>query len=241
LDSAALEEHDRIENAHWWFRARRRILLDRLMKLVSPGGGNLVVEIGCATGGNLAALARHYGVLGIEPDAGAADRAREKSGAEVIVGGLPECAASVPPAAAAVLCLDVLEHVEDDTGSLERLYAAMRPGAVLLVTVPAGPGLFSAHDRALGHRRRYARSELAGKLSSAGFEVSFISHFNTLLFPAAWLWRKIRGDRGGGTDLAVPPAPLNWLLGRVFGIERLLLRAARLPVGLSLLAEARRD
>ncbi len=240
MDRAALEEHDRVETVHWWFVARRRIILDRLARLVSPGAGKLVVEIGCATGGNLAALAERYRVLGIEPDATAAARAREKSGAEVIVGGLPECAAELPADAAAVLCLDVLEHVDDDVDALRRLHAAMSPGCALLATVPAGPGLFGAHDRALGHRRRYGRRELAGKLSRAGFEITFLSGFNSLLFPAAWLWRKLRGDRGAGTDLGVPPRPLNRLLGGIFGLERLLLRVVRLPAGLSLIAEARR-
>ena len=239
MDRAALDEHDRVEDVHWWFRVRRRIVLDRLARLVPPAPDRLVVEVGCGTGANLAALAARYRVLGIEPDAVAAERARQKSGAAVLVGALPEAAGLIPAEAAAVLCLDVLEHVDEDRAALAALAARMRPGAALLVTVPAGPGLFGAHDRALGHCRRYTRGELAGKLGAAGFQVQFISHFNTLLLPPAWLWRRLRGERGSGTDLRLPPASVNWLLGRIFGLERLLLRLARLPAGLSLIAEAR--
>jgi len=240
LDRAALDEHDRVEDVHWWFTARRRIVLDRLSRLVPPAPDRLVVEVGCGTGANLAALAARYRVLGIEPDAIAAERARQKSGAPVLVGALPEAAGLIPAEAAAVLCLDVLEHVAEDRAALAALAARLRPGAALLVTVPAGPGLFGAHDRALGHCRRYTRGELASKLGAAGFQVQFISYFNTLLLPPAWLWRRLRGDRGARTDLALPWAPVNWLLGPIFGFERLLLRLVRLPVGLSLIAEALR-
>jgi SAM-dependent methyltransferase len=240
LDRAALDEHDRVEDVHWWFLARRRIVLDRLSRLVPPAPDRLVVEVGCGTGANLAALAARYRVLGIEPDAIAAERARQKSGAAVLVGALPEAAGLIPAEAAAVLCLDVLEHVAEDRAALAALAARMRPGAALLVTVPAGPGLFGAHDRALGHCRRYTRRELAGKLIAAGFQVQFISYFNTLLLPPAWLWRRLRGGRGARTDLTLPWAPVNWLLGLIFGFERLLLRLARLPAGLSLIAEALR-
>lgn len=238
MDRAALEEHDRIEDIHWWFTARRRIILDRLARLVPPAPDRLVVEVGCGTGANLAALAARYRVLGIEPDAIAAERARQKSGADVLVGALPACAALIPDEAAVVLCLDVLEHVADDAAALGALAAQIRPGAVLMVTVPALPSLFGAHDRALGHHRRYRRSELIDKVEAAGFHVDFAGHFNSLLLPPAWIWRKIRGDHGSGTDLAPVPAPINLVLARVFGAERYLMRYFRLPLGLSLLMEA---
>ena len=241
MDRATLEEHDRLEEHHWWFLARRRIIIERLCRLVPPDKRTLVVEIGCATGGNLKELVKHYRVLGIEPDAAAAGRAEVKSGAEVLIGALPAAAAMVPPDASAILCLDVLEHVEDDVAALRGLHEHMSRGAVLLVTVPAIPSLFGAHDKALGHYRRYSRSELAAKLTAGGFPATVISHFNALLLPPAWLWRKIRGDRGKGTDLVVLPTPLNGLLAAVFGMERFLMRICSLPIGLSLLAEAVRD
>jgi SAM-dependent methyltransferase len=238
LDRVALDEHNRVEDIHWWFLGRRRIILDRLVRLVPPGSGRLVVEIGCATGGNLAAIAKSYRALGIEPDESAAERARTKSGAEVLIGALPEAARLVPPDASAVLCLDVLEHILDDEGALAALAEHLAPSVPLIITVPALPSLFGAHDRALGHHRRYTRSELIDKVEVAGFHVDFAGHFNSLLLPPAWIWRKIRGDYGTGTDLAPVPAPINLVLARVFGAERYLMRYFRLPLGLSLLMEA---
>jgi SAM-dependent methyltransferase len=240
LDRNALAEHDRIEDTHWWFVARRQLLLDRLRRRIRPSKDIRVLEIGCGTGGNLAAFNSVYAASGVEPDAIAAARAREKSGAPVTVGALPAAAAMIPAGVAAVLCLDVLEHVADDGAALAALANHMPADALLVITVPAGPSLLGAHDRALGHYRRYTRAELIAKLRAAGLEIVFVSYFNSLLFPIAWLWRKFRGNRGTRTDMAPPPAAINWCLAKVFGLERWLLGLLPFPLGLSLLAEAKR-
>ncbi len=243
MDRAALNEHDRIETVHWWFRARRRIILARLSALLGRDPRRLVVEVGCATGGNLAELARRYRAIGMEPDAIAAGRAREKSGAEVRLGRLPDDAEMIPEEADAVLLLDVLEHVERDDLALSAVAARMKPGALLLVTVPAYPALYAPHDVALGHRRRYTARTLRGLLEGCGFGIERLTYFNTLLLPPALLVRVIRRWRRRltpRTDFTVPSRPVNWLLETLFALERHVLRVTNLPIGLGILAEARR-
>ena len=70
-----------------------------------------------------------------------------------------------------ILCLNVLEHVEDDREALRRLHASLAPGGRLLLVVPAHQRLYGAIDRAIDHHRRYERPGLAEKLEEAGFHV----------------------------------------------------------------------
>ena len=106
-----------------------------------------------------------------------------------------------------VLMLDVLEHVEDDRAALlDAVLNFLAPGGRLLVSVPAGPGLFSRHDELLGHKRRYAPARLGALVDEVGLAVVDQGQlFASLLVPRAMtkLWEMALGhDR---TALSVPP------------------------------------
>jgi len=140
-----------------------------------------------------------------------------------------------------VLLLDVLEHLDDDAAALATARRALAPGGLLVVTVPAYRWLWSDHDVALGHRRRYAAGELVGRVRGAGLSVERVSYFNMLLFPAVAtvrVWKRLVGDRTH--DLHRPSDRWNRRLGRVFALERPLLPRVPLPFGSSLLLLARR-
>ena len=119
---------------------------------------------------------------------------------------------------------------------------SLRPGGWILVTVPAFPFLWSGHDEAHHHKRRYLRRGLLKRIREAGFEPVQATYFNGFLFPVIAgirLLRKLFG-RAGGDDEAMPPAPLNLLLTLIFGWERHLIGRLSMPVGVSILALARR-
>jgi glycosyltransferase involved in cell wall biosynthesis len=78
------------------------------------------------------------------------------------------------------VCLNVLEHVEDDAGALQRMADALTPGGRVILVVPQGPWLFSRIDRLLGHHRRYTADGLRQALQSAGLQVERLRHFNKL-------------------------------------------------------------
>ena len=86
-----------------------------------------------------------------------------------------------------VICLNVLEHVEDDAGSLAAIRALLAPKGRLVLLVPALPALYGTMDRALGHYRRYKRQSLAALLRSVGFRVPHIEYFNLAGIPGWWL------------------------------------------------------
>jgi SAM-dependent methyltransferase len=167
--------------------------------------------------------------------------AARAAGLDVRAGSLPRDLVVPEGWADLVLMLDVLEHLDDDEQALHTAWKALRPGGVILVTVPAFAWLWSGHDVALGHRRRYAAGALRALVAEAGFRIEHVSYFNTLLFPLIVLaryWKRLRGDTRH--DLRRPHAMVNGLLATAFGLERFVVPRWRLPLGVSILLVGRR-
>ena len=129
---------------------------------------------------------------------------------------------------------DVIEHIDDDRTVLAQLHAALKPGGILLVTVPQHMFLWSESDDRAGHVRRYTAHELERKLAEAGFVVRRSTSFVTLLFPALLYARKLRSRRERstrGSELRIS-SPLDRVLGAVMACERGLIRLGmRFPFG----------
>jgi SAM-dependent methyltransferase len=231
-----------LEDRHWWFAARRRIIGGILEDICAGRPGLEILEAGCGTGGNLAMLESFGHLRAFEPDAEARLAAARKSHIPIDGGTLPDGLPYGRDRFDVVCVFDVIEHVEKDRESLAALARTLRPGGRLVMTVPAFPWLWSRHDEAHHHFRRYTKESLNSALRAAGLAPVKISYFNTLLFPAIAALRllgKFLG-RDRGSDDRMPPRWLNGLLDRVFGLERPLLRRFSLPAGVSLLAVAER-
>ena len=218
-----------LEDRHWWYVERRRII-DRAVAGIPPG---TALDVGAAGGGNTRVLLRRgWRAVALEYGPDGAQVCAER-GVPVVRGD----ATALPVAHGSmdlVVAFDVLEHLADDDAAAAGVFRALRPGGVFLVAVPCDPALWSAHDEAVGHVRRYTRPELVGLLESAGFAVEDVRSWMVLLRPAV-AWRR-RSSRG--SDLSDPP----WLLGAAL---RAAVAAERyLPVaglsGVSLLVRARR-
>jgi len=190
-------------------------------------------------------LANYGGeVCGIELNSDAAELARARGLGDVQVGRLEELPWE-DGAFDLITCLDVIEHVPDDVTALVELRRVVAPGGWLLVTVPAYQALWSRHDEANHHYRRYSRSMLRAAARQAGWQIERVSSFNSLLLaPAAAvrLAQRRMGTRNGhSSDLDMGPAWLNDVLERPMALEASWLgRGRTLPVGLSLLAVLRR-
>jgi glycosyltransferase involved in cell wall biosynthesis/phospholipid N-methyltransferase len=90
-----------------------------------------------------------------------------------------------------VICLNVLEHIEDDVAALRNVWAALEEGGKAIVLVPQGPGLYGSLDRVLGHCRRYDSKQLRLVAEMAGFQVREILRFNRAGSPAWWINGKL--------------------------------------------------
>src|SRR3954449_934214 len=165
----AVEAMLEIDERHWWWVGRRRILRDQIRRLALPAGASLL-DAGCGSGADLEMLSEFGAVSGIDLSEQAAAHARERGVGEVRVGPIEE----LPWAEASfdlVTCLDVLEHIRDDRGALRELRRVTRPSGRLVLTVPAYQVLWSAHDVDNGHCRRYGRRALREAAREAGWKV----------------------------------------------------------------------
>jgi SAM-dependent methyltransferase len=240
MERAIYDQMRVLQQDHWWFAARREILAAQIARLPLPRPAQ-ILEAGCGPGGNLAMLQRFGEVCAIEPDKASRTYAAEHSGADVRHGLLPQSVPDFGRAFDLVAAFDVIEHVPDDAGAVVALAGLLKPGGHMITTVPANAWMWSDHDAAHHHKRRYALRAYRKLFENAGLTVTRASHFNTLLFPpiAAVRLAKNAAGRTGG-DEAMPPAPLNGVLRAVFGAERALLAAADLPFGVSILLVAQR-
>ncbi len=223
------------EDEHWWFDGRRRILERLIGRYLPETPAARLLEIGCGTGGNLALLRRFGAVEAVEFDAQARAVAERKSGISVGFCALPDRLEAADRSFDLVVLLDVLEHVADDVGALRTAKPKLARGGRILITVPALPWLWSAHDEAHHHFRRYTEASLRRSVAAAGLSVVAAGYFNTLLFPLVAVTRLAKKALGSReSDDHMPGRAVNRLLARVFGLERNLVSRVKLPIGSSL-------
>lgn len=231
-----MAEHD---STHWWYRARRDILADYITRYAGLPKDASILEIGCGTGHNLPMLARFGTVDAIEIDPAARAVASARLGRPVGEAPLPALP-GVPRAHYDMIAvLDVVEHIADDVAALRAMAACLKPGGRILITVPAHPWMWSAHDEVNHHHRRYTKATLAKAIEAAGLRTRRMRWFNSLLFPLAAAAR-VAGRVTGrdDSDDSPPAAPLNAAFERIFRLERHLVGRVPMTPGVSIVTLA---
>lgn len=228
-----------LADVHWWYVARRKILAELIGREVKPPPGARIIEIGCGTGHNLKMLSRFGTVDGVEIDAEARQLAEQRLGQPIHGAPLPALEGVAAGAYDLVAALDVIEHVDDDRAAIAAIATRLKPGGKLVMTVPAHQWMWSAHDVANHHKRRYSRKNLKALIEGSPLKLEQIGYFNSLLFPlaiAARLTGKLTGKED--SDDRLPPRLANALFEKLFGLERYAVGRLPLPPGLSLFAVA---
>ena len=241
MERKVYEQMAKLDSSHWWFTARRRILDGLIERVVRPPKDARILELGAGTGHNLAMLSRFGQIEASELDPVAREIASERLGRPVIEAALPDLSMFPADSYDLVALLDVLEHVPDDKASLKSICGRLKPGGALLLTVPINPWMWSAHDVAHHHHRRYRKAEIRQLAEEAGYEIELLSPFNSLLFPpiaAVRLAGKLTGK--ADSDDAMPSPLVNRTLDTIFGLERGLIGRLPMPFGVSLVAVLRR-
>ncbi len=228
-----------LDERHWWYRARREVLAALIRRRARPPKGARLLEIGCGTGHNLAMLRRFGEVEALEVDAAARAIAEERLGRPVMLAPLPGLSGVAERHYDWIGAFDVIEHIADDRAALASIAQRLKPGGRLVITVPAHPWMWSAHDEVNHHQRRYSRRALKRLFEAAPLKLEAIGYFNSLLFPLAVAQRlasRVSGSQDSG--LSLPPPIVNRSLERAFAAERHLIGRVPLPPGLSLFAVA---
>jgi len=236
METAEYARMAEVEQRHWWFRGRLAVVRRVLRRFVPPGVG---LDCSSGTGMTLSALPQWV-----------------QTGADLSPEALRHCAGKGHPRLAradltrlpfgdarfdVLTCLDTLEHIEDDTAALAEIHRVLKPGGYALMTVPAHPWMFSAHDRALHHVRRYRRAELRQRVADSGLEIVRLRWINSVLFPLIASARLVSRDKGEKSDTgSVPPGPVNAALYAAFASDAWLLPWLPAPFGVSLLCLARK-
>lgn len=242
MDETLYFEHDELEETYWWFLGRRAIVASVLRQFL--GGrqaARRILDIGCGTGGMLRILHDFGEAIGVDSTQYAIARAKQKTGCRVEEGQLPDGIPFSPGSFDVVTAFDVIEHIDDDIRALKSIWSLLAQEGLFVCTVPAMPFLWSIHDDLNQHKRRYTKRELYRKIEAAGFKVMKISYYNFLLFPLV-LGVRLTGKlfRRKGSDFTVAVVGMNDILRIILSTERLLINFLPFPIGVSLLAVARK-
>jgi SAM-dependent methyltransferase len=243
MDPREYEASFGLEDEHWWFRSKRALVLSLLRRYATPDPRGL--DVGCGTGGMLAAAAGRGVFVGVDAESVALAFCRKRG-----LTRLAQSSALALPFSEGVfdvcLCLDVLYHraVASDAAALGECHRVLRAGGLLIVTDSALAWLRSGHDEAVHGARRYTRGELVALVRGAGFAPLGASYTYCLVFPLVAAFRLARrrasGDRRAGSDVFRLPRAATALLLSVQAAERALLRLTPLPFGSSVLCVARK-
>lgn len=240
----------RIEDRHFWFRFRNRLLSSLVQDLVAPMPiGFRMLEAGCGNGNVLRFLSstiRRGKIVGIDLFEEGLKLAKQRSDALLVRGDVHaspfQCRFEI------IGAFDVIEHLHDDQQALRDFHRLLADDGFLLLTVPGHMALWSYFDQASGHYRRYSRRQLEQTLDACGFRVEFVTEFMMVLYPILWISRRVSGwlrgpqteDQRLASDLRVFPL-LNPILLLLLSWELpFIRRRIRIPLGSSLLAIARR-
>jgi SAM-dependent methyltransferase len=227
-----------LEGSHWWYRGTREVysvLLERFARRAEAG---FVLDLGCGSGSNAPLLSRWGDLVGLDPWY-AALRVLADRGLSVVQG----VAGAIPfpdDTFEIVAMLGVLEHVHDDVAALAEAGRVCRPGGTILLLTSAFTFLWSGHDIANQHRRRYTAHQLHARARRAGLTVRYLSYQNALLFGPAvlvrLLQRLIPSSGPPRVDMFPMPEPINTLLASLLMLEGQLMRWLHFPFGVSLVA-----
>lgn len=239
-----LEEYEvmyRQERDYWWFVSRSELLHFYMRNLVSLPRDARILDLGCGTGANLEILSQYGQGIGADFSETALMFCRKRSLPRLMLGDgmqLPIANDSLDLVAA----MDSLEHIPRDNAALAEIFRILKPGGTLLVTVPAFGFLWSEHDEALQHLRRYTAAELSDKLRLAGFHLGKSTYVMFFLFFPVLLIRFLQNLTKAGTQPKTAISPLPSLISSILmllnRIEMSLLRWMNLPFGVTVVALA---
>lgn len=243
MNNDYVNKYATLENNHWWFITRKKIIMQVLHKFFSVENDNSlkILNVGAAAGASSKWLANFGKVYSLENDPYFVQTLRNQN-MEVTEGSIT----AIPFNSNEfdlVCAFDVIEHVKDDVTAFAELQRVCKPAGKICITVPAFQSLWSIHDKVNEHQRRYKDSTLKKLIKTqSNNSIIYSTYFNSLLFIPIYIVRKLENLRRGNTDKVKSdfefyqtPEIISKFLQKIFSLELLLLKLIRLPFGVSLL------
>ncbi len=236
------------ERSYWWFQGRMHLIISLLKQLENSGRvkkESHVVDLGCGTGLMLEHLVGRYDSFGLDFSHLSMQYCRRRGLNRLVQASVEDIPIADKQMDLAV-ALDLAEHVADDMRFFREIRRVLKADGTLIMSVPAHPCLWSDHDEALYHQRRYTKRDLKNKIESSGLKIERLSYCISATFPLIvgfrllqnTLLRFIKKPNQPKTHLIMLPGFLNSILRWSIQIEALLLRYINLPFGVTLLIVA---
>ncbi len=247
MNAAEYERMFRLEDSYWWFVARHR-LIEALIRArygsPDPHARPLVIlDVGCGTGAMSVRLASWGHVVSADFSPLALEFSRRR-GLTNLVGADAMRLPFAPDCFDLIVAMDMLEHLSDDCRAMCEFQRVLKPGGRLFATVPAYPHLWSEHDLALMHYRRYRRTELRDRLLQSNFLLEKLSHTMALLYPIVAMQRRMNASQPPHVppQAAMPlfPPPVNAALTGIVTAENSLAQRLDFPFGITIVTVARK-
>ncbi len=248
MEARQYDELKRVQETHWWFKGKREIVTDFLDRY-SKKGGNLL-DVGCGMGLMLDVLDNYGDSYGMDMEPVAVEYCRSRltpnQSFRIQQGYFPDNIPFEDNYFDTIIALDVLEHIEDDEGSMCKIRDLLTTDGVLIATVPALMSMWSYNDVLNHHYRRYEFEELKDKIIRSGFKIEKISFYNSKLFVIAYAVRKLKNalhiessdvkeNNGNMRDSFI-----NKILYKIFVSEKNHLRKRDYKKGVSIILVARK-
>jgi SAM-dependent methyltransferase len=232
-----------VEESHWWYLGRRRIIQSLVEQICSKADveNRRILDVGCGTGANLKMLARFGQAEGVDISEQAVSFCRDRGLDSVKLGAIEQLPYE-DESFHIVTALDVIEHLDDDVAGLREIRRVLGPGGYVLVFVPAFMFLWGVQDDVSNHRRRYTLPGLLKVVKQAGFSVEWSSYSNISFFlpvlavRTSMRWLGLRAETEYGINVPLMNRPFSQL----FAAERYVFKHGKLPFGVSAVCIARR-
>jgi SAM-dependent methyltransferase len=249
MEHEHLQRYYELGKSYWWLVGKYRVIADAVSRHFPhsiEGRAPRILDLGCGPGNLLDSLAPYGDTFGSDFSQDALRFCSGRGFSRLFRAdfhSLPLRERSFD----LITCIDVLEHLSDDRQAIRELVRILRPGGVLVVTVPAFMFLWGDHDTIYGHHRRYTTGELRERFEAAGLRVHKLSYFEPLFLLPLLVYRRLKKLFGNGAgrleerdDFLKLPAPLNAALCHMIAAERFPLRYLNFPFGVTVLAVASR-
>ena len=230
-----------IEQSYWWFVGKQFLVRSILETIACDDPAkDKILDVGCGTGTVLKRLQEFGVAYGVDLSSDAIQFLKKRNLNMIACSDVSRSIPFKDEVFSVITCLDVLEHLDDDLTLLSEMVRVCRPGGYIVLTVPALDFLWSPHDIALHHKRRYTKKRLLKKVCALRVKVTKKSYYNTLLSLPILAVRKLKPLFSGKQDVQSDffislPRWLNAFLTFVFVAEIRFLRRVDLPIGVSLL------